>query len=74
MGLRKGWLWVAVTQLGTLFLIWGKRNGAALDTMLGTSWRGMSTADRWRVYERLLVAARPWCWAHLKRDSTAFVA
>ena len=73
VGLRKGWLWVAVTQLCTLFLIWGKRNGAALDTMLGTSWRGIITSDRWRVYERFLVAARQLCWAHLKRDITAFV-
>jgi transposase len=72
VGPRKGWLWVAVTQVGTLFLIWGKRNGAALDAMLGPSWRGISTSDRWRVYERFPVTARQLCWAHLKRDITAF--
>jgi transposase len=71
-GKRKGWLWVVVTQVGTLFLIWGKRDGAALDELLGTAWRGIITSDRWSVYKRFLVEARQLCWAHLKRDLTAF--
>jgi transposase len=69
---RKGWLWVAVTHICTLFLIWGKRDGAALDAMLGAAWRGIITSDRWSVYKRFLREARQLCWAHLKRDMTAF--
>jgi transposase len=71
-GKRKDWLWVAVTQVCTLFLVWAKRDAAARDTLLGTAWRGIITSDRWSVYKRFLLEARQLCWAHLIRDVTRF--
>jgi transposase len=71
-GKRKGWLWVAVTQVCTLFLVWAKRDAAALDALLGPAWRGIITSDRWCVYKRFLLARRQLCWAHLIRDVTRF--
>lgn len=71
-GKRKGWLWVAVTQVCTLFLVWAKRDAAALDALLGSAWRGIVTSDRWSVYKRYLLEARQLCWAHLIRDVTRF--
>ena len=71
-GKRKGWLWVAVTQRWTLFLVWAKRDGAAVDALLGPDWPGIITSDRWSVYQRFMLDQRQLCWAHLKRDVARF--
>lgn len=71
-GKRKGWLWVAVTQVCTLFLVWAKRDAAALDALLGPAWCGIVTSDRWSVYKRYLLEVRQLCWAHLSRDVMRF--
>jgi transposase len=68
----KRWLWVAVTALGTLFVIATNRNAAVLTTLLGDAFVGVVTSDRYRAYLTLPLERRQLCWAHLKRNLLAF--
>jgi len=69
---QRRWLWVAVTALLTLFRVDPHRSAAALPALLGTGFAGLVGSDRYSAYEVLLLARRQLCWAHLKRDMTAF--
>lgn len=69
---RKGWLWVAVTSLVSVFLVQASRGSAAAKALLGSAFGGVVGCDRWSGYH-WLGAARQLCWAHLRRDFTAFV-
>ena len=65
------WLWVAVTTHTTLFRI-ADRSGAALKALLGASFQGIITSDRFKSYLAMAVERRQACWAHLKRNWQAF--
>jgi transposase len=69
---RKAWLWVAVTSLVSVFLVQASRGAAAAKALLGPTGHGVVGCDRWSGYH-WLGAARQLCWAHLRRDFTAFV-
>jgi hypothetical protein len=69
---QRRWLWVAVTPHGTRFHLAASRKGAELDPLLGPSYTGLVTSDRFSAYKRLPVERRQLCWAHLKRDLVAF--
>jgi transposase len=71
-GTSKGWLWVAVTQLLTVFLIRPNRNRAAFDDLVGPA-PGVLTTDRFPVYTHLGGGRRQVCWAHLRRDFQAMI-
>ena len=64
---QQRYLWVAVTLVGTLFLI-GRRSGATLASLLGAAFGGIVGSDRYSAYARFEVTQRQVCWAHLKRD------
>ena len=71
-GAKKAWLWVAVTQCVSVFLIRMHRNRAAFDDLVGPA-PGVLTTDRFPVYTHLAGEKRQICWAHLRRDFQAMI-
>jgi transposase len=69
---ERRWLWVAVTRLGTAFHVAKNRSAAVLTTLLGDAYAGVVSSDRFKAYLSVPVERRQVCWAHLKRDLTAF--
>ena len=65
---QKSWLWVAVGQWVTIFLIHRQRSGAAARELLGHEFDGVLGTDRWVSYETVDALLRQLCWAHLIRD------
>jgi transposase len=68
---RKAWLWVAVTQSVTIFLIHASRGTEAARALLGR-FAGYLVTDRWNAYNAWPVRRRQICWAHLIRDFVGF--
>ena len=66
---QKRWLWVAVTSVATVFMI-GHRTQEAARELLGM-FAGVLVTDRCGAYN-IYRGLRQWCWAHLRRDFTAF--
>ena len=71
-GPKKAWLWAAVTNSVTAFLIRRRRDRGAFDDLVGPS-PGVLTTDRYSVYTHLEVDRRQVCWAHLRRDFQAMI-
>lgn len=67
---RKAWLWVAVTELITVFQVTLSRGQAAAQILLGTVLTAILITDRWHSYNCFPIRQRQLCWAHLKRDFT----
>ncbi len=65
------YLWVAVTVIGTLFLV-ARRSRAALEHLLGPTFAGIVGSDRYCVYAARPPDRRQVCWAHLQRDVVFF--
>jgi transposase len=63
-----GWLWLAATATVAAFVVHARRSAAGLTALLGKTIGGILCTDRWSVYDRLPLAQRQVCWAHLKRD------
>lgn len=70
-GRKKAWLWVAVTQWVTVFLIHASRGAVAAKALLG-EFAGWLGSDRWGGYNAWEVKKRQICWAHLIRDFVGF--
>jgi transposase len=70
-GRKKAWLWVAVTQWVTVFLIHASRGGVAAKALLG-EFAGRLGSDRWGGYNAWEIKKRQICWAHLIRDFVGF--
>ena len=71
-GKDKAWLWVAVADAVTVFLVRPNRNRAALDDPVGPA-PGVLTTDRFPVYAHLAGGRRQVCWAHPRRDFRAMI-
>ena len=71
-GNKKAWLWVAVTNVVTVFMIHAGRGKVAAQALLG-QFAGILVSDRWNAYNVWDVWMRQLCWAHLKRNFEAFV-
>ena len=69
---QRRWLWAAVTTLVTLFRVAATRRRAELTDLLGDTYDGRITSDRFSAYAHLDVERRQVCWAHLRRDLIAF--
>lgn len=67
---NKAWLWVAATSVATVFMIHAKRGQEAARELVG-AFAGVLVSDRWGGYN-FYSGVRQWCWAHLRRDFTAF--
>jgi transposase len=72
------WLWVAADATCALFHLDAQRGLHGLQRLLGQNDRGttlevegLCISDRYGLYDRLPVAQRQLCWAHLKRDFLA---
>ena len=70
---QRAWLWVAAATLVTVFLIRLSRGGKVVKEMLGDTFQGIVSSDRWSAYNWLSTVLRQLCWAHLRRDFQAFV-
>lgn len=68
---QRGWLWVAVGTLATVFLVATSRGGLVLTTLLGEAFPGIVGSDRAKAYRVVPVERRQVCWAHLKRNFVA---
>jgi transposase len=62
------WLWGAVTPLVTVFRLATSRSSAAARALLGATFAGVLTSDRWSGYTWVPLDQRQVCWAHLARD------
>lgn len=67
---RKAWLWVAVTELVTVFRVTLNRGQVSAQLLLGTILTAILITDRWNAYNCFPLNQRQLCWAHLKRDFT----
>jgi transposase len=63
---KRGWLWVAVTEEATLFLLRERRDRVSAKALLG-EFDGYLVTDRWAAYDDHPLAKRQVCWAHLLR-------
>ena len=66
------WLWTAVAANCILFLVAAKRNAAVLPTLLGETFTGLVTSDRYAVYRQIPTERRQICLSHLQRNVLAF--
>jgi transposase len=69
--LRRAWLWVAATQLVTVFMVHSRRGAIAARALLG-EFKGILVTDRWSAYNGWKTRLRQVCWAHLLREFTSF--
>lgn len=67
---RKGWLWVMVTPVVSYFAVFLGRSQAVCQQLLGDTFNGIVSSDRFSAYTWLELQGRQLCWAHLKRDFT----
>ena len=67
---RKGWLWVVVTPLVTVFQVFLSRSQQSAQALLGEAFGGNLVSDRHSAYNWIALVCRQVCWAHLKRDFT----
>ncbi|QEG29700.1 Transposase IS66 family protein [Gemmata obscuriglobus] len=71
-GRSRAWLWVAVADRLTGFVIRRSRARKVLGELIpGTP--GVLTTDRYSVYDHLSPDRRQVCWAHLRRDFQAMI-
>jgi transposase len=68
---RRGWQWVMVTPVATVFLQGLSRSAAAAIELLGEAFSGIVVSDRFSAYNHLPLEQRQLCWAHVIRDLTA---
>jgi len=67
-GQRKPWLWVAVGSVATLFLLAYGRGKKQLRVLLGETFAGLVSSDRFTAYNSLPTERRQLCWAHIVRN------
>jgi transposase len=70
---RRGWLWVAVAALATVFEVARSRGGAVARGLVETAAGQVITTDRFSGYNWLPLGQRQLCWAHLRRDFPAMI-
>jgi hypothetical protein len=68
---KRGWQWVMVTPVVTVFLQGLSRSAAAAIELLGSAFDGIVVSDRFSAYNHLPVMQSQLCWAHLIRDLIA---
>jgi len=61
-------LWAALTDGCAAFHIAADRHERELPELIGASFAGIVSSDRWWAYDQLDPARRQVCWAHLLRD------
>ena len=69
----RAWLWVATTDLVTVFRVTLSRGADVARAMLGENFSGLLGTDRWSAYTWVDASRRQLCWSHLTRDFQGFV-
>jgi transposase len=67
-GDKRGWLWVVVTPLVTVFRVALSRAGQVAKELLGEDSQGIVGSDRYSAYNWIPIGLRQLCWSHLRRD------
>jgi hypothetical protein len=67
----RGWLWVLVTPLVSVFVVALSRSQATAKQILGEAFSGYLVSDRHSSYGWVDRSQRQVCWAHLLRDFQA---
>jgi transposase len=70
---RRSWLWVAVTQWVSVFLIRASRGAQVLRELVGAEYERVLTSDRAKAYAGQPLWRHQLCWAHLRRDFQAMI-
>ncbi len=65
------WLWVHATKAVTVFRLLRGRSKAQAQEVIGQSFKGVVSTDRYNAYYWVDPRRRQICWAHLKRDFQA---
>jgi transposase len=65
---QRAWLWTAVTQAVTVFLIRRSRGSQVAKELVGEAFAGTLVSDRWSGYRWGPIKKHQLCWAHLIRD------
>jgi transposase len=65
---QRAWLWTAVTEAVTVFLIRRSRGSQVAKELLGEAFAGIVVSDRWSGYRWVPIKRHQLCWAHLIRD------
>ncbi len=65
---KKGWLWVVVTPLVTVFMVALSRGGKIAKELLEEDSKGIVGSDRYSFHNWLPARLRQLCWAYLLRD------
>jgi transposase len=65
---QRAWLWTAVTEAVTVFLIRCSRGSQVAKELLGAAFAGIVVSDRWSGYRWVPLKGRQLCWAHLIRE------
>jgi len=73
-GRQRAWLWTAVTEWVTVFVVRRSRSGQVAQELLGEDFWGWLVTDRWSGYSWYPTWRRQLCWAHLWRDIEAMIA
>ena len=68
---KRGWQWVMVTAVVTVFFQGLSRSTAAAMELLGNAFGGIVVSDRFSIYNHLPLERRQICWTHVTRDLTA---
>ncbi|QPN69514.1 IS66 family transposase [Synechococcus sp. CBW1108] len=68
---KRGWQWVMVTAVVTVFIQGLSRSTAAAIELLGNAFGGIVVSDRFSAYNHLPTKQRQLCWAHSIRDLVA---
>jgi transposase len=71
LGGKRGWQWVIVTAMVTVFMQGLSRSTAAAIDLLGDAFSGIVVSDRFSSYNYFPLGQRQLCWAHVIRDLTA---
>jgi transposase len=72
-GQQRAWLWTAVTEWVTVFVVRASRGGKVAQELLGERFWGWLVTDRWSAYTWYPTWRRQVCWAHLLRDIDAMI-
>jgi transposase len=72
-GQQRAWLWTAVTEWVTVFVVRASRGGKVAQELLGERFWGWLVTDRWSAYTWYPAWRRQVCWAHLLRDIAAMI-
>ena len=65
---HRAWLWTAVTQAVTVFLIRCSRGSQVAKELVGEAFAGVLVSDRWSGYRWVPLKNHQLCWSHLIRD------